>query len=93
MMTADKMFCMMLRGADRSEIDALYTKEQKQMMAAMRTNPSIIRTQYAYAVMVSGDTKEAARQQALFEKTAAKYPYPQEIESERELLVRIPVQV
>ncbi len=93
MMTADKMFCMMLRGADRSEIDALYTKEQKQMMAAMRTNPSIIRTQYAYAVMVSGDTKEAARQQALFEKTAAKYPYPQEIESERELLARIPVQV
>jgi hypothetical protein len=29
----------------------------------------------------------------MFEKTAAKYPYPQEIESERELLVRIPVQV
>ncbi len=93
MMTADKMFCMMLRGASRAEVDALYTKEQKQRMVAMRTNPSIIRTQYAYAVLVSGDAKEAAKQQVLFEKTAAKYPYPQEIESERELLARIPVRV
>ena len=92
-LTADKMFCMMLRGADRAEVDALYTKEQKQMMAAMRTNPSVIRTQYAYAVLMSGDTKEAAKQQTLFEKTAAKYPYPQEIESERELMAQIPVRV
>ena len=92
LLTADKLFCMMLRRADRSEIDALYTKEQKQMMAAMRTNPSVIRTQYAYAVLVSGDAKEAEKQRPLFEKTAAKYPYPQEIEAERELMALIPVQ-
>ncbi len=89
---ADKLFCMMLRGADRCEIDALYTKEQKQMMAAMRTNPSVIRTQYAYAVLVSRDAKEAEKQRTLFEKVAEKYPYPQEIESERELLAKVPTQ-
>ena len=48
-------------------------------MRQMRMNPSILRTQYAYALL-------AGAYLAQFEGAVKHHPYPGEIESERELI-------
>ena len=53
---------------------------------AMRTFPSVIRTEYAYALLVEKDRGKAAKAMEAFEKVARTYPYPNDINSERELI-------
>lgn len=72
---------------NRPEVLAsLYTKEQQKFMKSMRTFPSVIRTEYAYAVLVERDQGKAAKVMVAFEKVAKTYPYPNDINSERELI-------
>ena len=52
----------------------------------MKTTPSIIRAEYAYALLVEKDEKKAAEWLNSFEKVAKTYPYPRDIEGERELI-------
>lgn len=49
-------------------------------------NPSILRTQYAYALLSEKDAARADAYLAQFEKAVKHRPYPGEIESERELI-------
>ncbi len=63
-----------------------YTDELKRFMRSMKTNPSILRTEYAVALLYEKNPQLAAEKKAAFEKAAAKYPYPCEIEGERELM-------
>ncbi len=67
-------------------IAALYNREQQKFMKAMRTFPSVIRTEYAYALLVEKDPSKAAKTMDFFEKVAKTYPYPNDIHSERELI-------
>ena len=55
-------------------------------MRTMKRFPSVIRTEYALAALFERDTAKAAATLALFERVAKHYPYPSDIESERELL-------
>ena len=55
-------------------------------MKAMKRFPSVLRTQYAYALLAERNEKNAGKYTALFEKTARRHPYQAEIESERELV-------
>ena len=72
---------------NRPEVVAsFYTKEQQKFMKAMRTFPSVIRTEYAYALLVEKDKGKAAKAMEAFEKVAKTYPYSQDIESERDLM-------
>ena len=52
----------------------------------MKDTPSVIRSEYAYAVLAEKDEKKAEKLLARFEKVTKTYPYPQEIEAERELI-------
>ena len=65
---------------------SFYTKDQKKYMKAMRTFPSVIRTEYAHAVLAEKDPVKAAKVMEAFEKVTKTYPYPNEINSERELI-------
>ena len=72
---------------NRSEVVAsFYTKEQQKFMKAMRTFPSVIRTEYAYARLVEKDQGKAGKAMEAFEKVAKTYPYPNDMNSERELI-------
>ena len=85
LLVCDISFCEMLAGeCDRAV--SRFTKEQKKIMAAMAKNPSVIRTQYAYALLCEKDNAKAEKHLAEFEKAAKKHPYPGDIESERELI-------
>ena len=74
-------------GLNRSErIEDLYTKELKKFIKTMKAFPSIIRMEYAYYLLTMDDPDMAARLKASFEKVAETYPYPNDINTERELI-------
>ncbi len=81
----DRLFCALLRG-DGMAADALYDKALKKFMKSMRANPSILRTQYALALLRDGDTVAAERLRKQFERAARRYPYQDDAQSERELI-------
>lgn len=77
-----------LIGENRSDrVEMLYTKELKKFMKAMKTFPSVIRLEYAYNLIAAQDPKAAAKSMEAFELVAATYPYPNDINTERELMV------
>ena len=76
-----------LIGQNRSDrVEVLYTKELKRFMKAMKTFPSVIRLEYAYRLLAEHDPEGAAKSMMAFEKVAATYPYPNDINTERELM-------
>ena len=56
------------------------------MAKAMKKFPAVLRTEYAYALLEEKDGEKAGKIREEFEKMAEKYPYPCDIEAERELM-------
>jgi len=79
--------CVELIGENRSEvIESMLTKEQKRFMIAMKRYPTVLRTQYVLALLFERDAAKAETIKNDFEKIVKSYPYPHEIDSERELM-------
>lgn len=89
LLTADRITCELLGAGDPGRIEALLDKAQRQFMRAMRRSPSVLRTQIALCLLRDHDAAAAEKLRADFEKAAAAYPYPADIEGERELLALI----
>ncbi len=89
LLICERIFCEILGENRPAVIDELRTPEVQKFMKMMRTSPSVLRTEYAYAMLTDFDEKKANEALVLFEKCAAKYPNPQEIEGERELLAMV----
>ena len=86
LMICDRIY-LELAGENRADvIEQMWTKELKKFMKSMKTFPSILRTEYAYELLGRNKPKKAEKVKALFEKTALKYPYPSDMQSERELM-------
>ena len=82
----DRLFVELI-GENRSDVLAeMRTPEQEKFAVVMREYPSVIRTEYAYALLHEHDAKKAGEFAQRFEKVAASHPYPSDIESERELM-------
>ena len=62
------------------------TNNYNMMLKSMSTNPSVIRTQYAYELLANHNENAAGAKLAYFNKITEKYPYDGEIECERELI-------
>ena len=86
LLTCDCMYCEMIGENRREIIDGMYTNKLKKLMNAMKKFPSVIRTEYAYALFVENDEKKAEKKLEFFEKAMKKYPYESDIQSERELM-------
>ena len=82
----DRLYYELIHENRPDVVASFYTKEQQKFMKAMRTFPSVIRTEYAYALLVEKDQGKAAKAMEAFEKVAKTYPYPNDINSERELI-------
>ena len=67
-------------------VEGMMSKAQNRFMKAMKSFPSVIRTEYALALLFEKDTQKAEAIKNTFEKVAKTYPYSQDIESERELM-------
>lgn len=86
MMVCDRIYLELI-GENRPEVlSGMMTKEQKQLMKAMKKFPSVLRTEYAYALLSDKDTENARKIKAQFDRCASSYPYPVEIAGEAELI-------
>lgn len=86
LMVCDRMYVELI-GENRGEvIREMMTKEQKKLMKAMKRFPSVLRTQYALALLGDKDIAKAQAIRREFDKVAKTYPYAGDIASERELM-------
>lgn len=79
----DRIFLELI-GENRPDIvEGMLTAKQKKLMTKMKTLPSVLRTEFAIALLHRGDVAAADFLKEAFEKCAENYPYPLEIETER----------
>ncbi len=86
LVVCDRMYIEMISENRKEVIEGMLTKEQKQFMKQMKKFPSVLRTEYVLALLHNKDIKKAEKCKMLFEKCAKTYPYPNDIQSERELM-------
>lgn len=86
LMVCDRMFLELIGENRPAVLSAFRTKEQEQLMKAMKTFPSVLRTEYACALLGGRDPARAETFRRQFEKAVRSYPYPGEIRAERELM-------
>jgi hypothetical protein len=86
LMTCDRIFLSLIGVIDEEKADYLLDKQQRKFMRSMKSFPSIIRTEYAYALLKEGDKDAAQKFADAFAACAKTYPYPGDIQSERELM-------
>ena len=86
LMICDRMYVELITENSREVLDKMFTKEQKKFMMQMKNYPSVLRTEYVYALLYEKDNAKAERIMAQFEKCAKTYPYPNGVQSERELM-------
>lgn len=67
-------------------VQAMLTNEQKKFMKLMKNSSTVMRIQYAYALLAERDRLSAERIKARFEKICKKAPYSSDVQAERELM-------
>lgn len=82
----DLACCELLRGKTDGYVNLLGEKENAAFAKAMKNFPSILRTQYAKAMLVDDDAQSAQKILTAFEKMTVDYPHPCELEGEWELI-------
>ncbi len=86
LMTCDRIYLSLIGVIDGEKADYLLDKQQRKFMNSMKEFPSIIRTEYAYALLKEGDKDRAQKFADAFAACAKTYPYPSDIQSEQELM-------
>ncbi|MBQ8313202.1 MAG: M50 family metallopeptidase [Clostridia bacterium] len=89
LMTFDMALIELVNGRPGDMVKKLGSKELQQFAKAMKNFPSVLRTQYAVALLKDKDEKKAATIRAAFDKMAAQYPHESEIIGERELMALV----
>ena len=86
LLLCDRLYLALLRGEDAFAWLAEWeTKEMHQFRKQMADFLGVLRTEYA-AALHAGDAQAAAQFRERFEQRSKSYPYPAEVQSERELL-------
>ena len=86
LMTFDLAWIELYKGCPGDMTAKLEEKEMQQFAKAMKSFPSVLRTQYAVALLKDKDEKKATDIRAKFDKMADQYPHESEIIGERELM-------
>ena len=84
LMRCDRMYVELITKNRPEALRGMRSKEQMKFMKAMARYPSVLRTEYAYALLAEKDGEKAAALRDKLEKQLAAYPYPGEAEAERE---------
>ncbi len=86
LLMCDRIYIELIRESRRDVVESMMSVEQKKFMKSMKRFPSVLRTQYAIALVFENDAVKAGTIKDEFKKIAKTYPYPQDIESERDLM-------
>ena len=87
LLTCDLIYCRLING--NGEAEKLITPELKKFMSAMKKFPSVLRTEYAIALLIDKDEAKANKIMADFEKQSKKFPYAQEICAEKAFMAKV----
>ncbi len=86
LLICDRIYVELIGENRREVVENMLTKEQKKFMKAMKRYPNVLRTEYALALLYEENYTKAETIQKEFDKAVKSYPYPQEIEAERNLM-------
>lgn len=89
LLTCERIYLELVVRNNTSEAIYLHSKEHEKFVKQMKNYPSVIRSEYAYALLAEKDEEKAQKLLQQFERVAKTYPYPREIEGERELIAKI----
>ena len=59
--TLTKIYCHLVLSGSKETVDELFTKELKSFMKAMKKFPSVLRTEYVYALLYEEDVEKAEK--------------------------------
>lgn len=89
LMLQDRIYLGLMRGDSEEMLKKMFTEKNFQTYCKrMKTSPSVMRTQYSYALLVEKDGQLAESLRQKFLKLASSYPYMGEYEDERTLMER-----
>lgn len=77
---------ILLTDKDKSEIDQIFTKENKSLLKKYKALPPVHRVLYVYELLYNNNEENALKHKKDFEKIAKKYPYKQELVGEIEIM-------
>lgn len=86
LLVADRIYVELIGENRREVVEGMLSAEQKKFMKQMKNFLSILRTEYAYALLCEKDAAKVEKIKLQFEKGVKTYPYATDIESERELM-------
>ena len=86
LMICDRMYVEMISENRKEILDGMRSKDQLKIKKAMKKYPSVLRTEYVYALLAEKDPAKAQKAMAQFDQCTKSYPYPSEIDGERELI-------
>lgn len=86
LLKVDLAYCELMGENRAAEVERALDAEARKLMKAMSRFPAVMRTRYAQALLADRDEEAARRIREEFDRAAARYPYPSEIEGERELM-------
>lgn len=86
LMINDLIYCEVIGENNPERLEKMLDKQQQKFMKVMKKFPSILRTDYVYALLAEHNEGKAQKIKDDFNKMAKHYPYMSDIESERELM-------
>ena len=86
LLICDRIYIELITENRKEIIDEMLNNEQKKFMKQMKNFPSVLRTQYVHALLCENDTAKAENIKTQFENIAKTYPYPSDVQAERELI-------
>lgn len=85
LLVCDRIYCELLND-NKVSAKKLMSDELKSFIKSMQDSPSIIRTEYAYALLVENDEEKANQLKKKFIERGKTYPYPVDLRAEKELI-------
>lgn len=87
LLICDRIYIELIKDNRKETIENMYSDEIKKFINSMKNYPSVIRTEYALALLFEKNTNKAKGIMERFSKRSKTYPYPNEIEAEKDLIL------
>lgn len=84
LLKVDLIYTYLVNNSNMDKIPDLIDRDLENFLKLMKKYPSVLRTQYAYALLWDKDEEKAGKHLSEFEKISKNFPYSSVIESERE---------
>ncbi len=85
----DRVYCSLLREDGLETAPILEDRQMRSFRRSMARSISVLRTEYANALLGKNDPKGAEKRKIQFEKAAKAHPYPGDVASERALVALV----